>query len=38
MNKKEMIERLNKCLTDCDNAISYYKKTARKRAARTICK
>jgi hypothetical protein len=26
MNKKEMIERLNKCITDCDHAIEYYRR------------
>lgn len=30
MNKKEMIERLNKCITDCDHAIEYYRRQLQK--------
>lgn len=26
MNKKEMIESLNKCITDCDYSIEYYRR------------
>ena len=30
MNKKEMIVRLNKCITDCDHAIEYYRRQLQK--------
>jgi hypothetical protein len=30
MNKKEMIERLNKCITDCDRAIEYYRRQLKR--------
>jgi hypothetical protein len=26
MNKKETIERLNRCITDCDHTIEYYRR------------